>query len=191
MVLPIFYLGNIAYWKKIVSVESIDFQTNAIVPKKSYTNRTIIATANGLQTLSIPILGGRGRKIPFNELEISYAENWVDKHKMALQSAYSKSPFYEFYMPYFEPILDKKSSSLMEFNLAIFKEVYRILKLKSEYNLVQKNEFIQHEFTPNAFDTSITHYPQVFRYKHPFYPDLSILDLLFCIGPKSHDYLSS
>ncbi len=32
-------------------------------------------------------------------------------------------------------------------------------------------------------------YPQTFEHKHGFIPDLSILDLLFNMGPASTDYL--
>jgi WbqC-like protein family len=38
----------------------------------------------------------------------------------------------------------------------------------------------------------VAHFPeyiQVFSDRNPFFPDLSILDLLFCLGPKSVDYL--
>jgi hypothetical protein len=193
--IPLFYFGNIAYWKSIVNSEKIEFQTDFYLPKKSYINRTIIPTANGLQSLSIPIAGGRGAKIKMNEVQISYAENWASKHKMALQSAYSKSPFYEFYMPYFIKILDSKYENLSELNLAIFKENYRILKLELPYEISPR--LVSHEpnylfqFEPNVFDTNLKPYPQVFRYKRDFEPDLSILDLLFCVGNRSSDYLKN
>jgi WbqC-like protein family len=193
MNLPLFYFGNIAYWKSIIQSEKIEISDDFFLPKKSYCNRTIIATANGLQSLSIPIMGGRGIKIKMSEVKISYSENWISKHKMALQSAYSKSPFYEFYMPYFTVILDAQYQNLSELNLAIFKEIYRILKLEIPIEKIEKSTenivsfFNSHE--PNKFDLSLKSYPQVFRYKGDFEPDLSILDLLFCMGNRSLDYL--
>jgi hypothetical protein len=145
--------------------------------------------ANGLQTLTVPLVGGRGSKTLFDELEISYAENWIAKHKMALQSAYAKSPYYEFYMPYFENILDAKPLLLLDLNKAIIKEIVRLLKFKKE--VIESEDMTTINFIPNQFDNSLPEYPQVFRYKSPFQSDLSILDLLFCLGPRSSDYLLS
>jgi hypothetical protein len=145
--------------------------------------------ANGLQTLSVPLIGGRGNKAPFCELEISYAENWVAKHKMALQSSYSKSPFYEYYIPYFELILDAKPHLLLDLNTAILKEILRLLKLNKEVTFSDNVATVN--FVPDQFDRALEDYPQVFRYKFPFQPDLSILDLLFCLGPRAKDYLSA
>ena len=187
---PLFYLGNIAYWKVLCQTEKIVFDIAQPIPKKSYVNRTIILTANGIQALTIPLKGGRGSKSPLSELEISYAEKWIDKHKMALLSAYSKSPFYEYYMPYFERILDSKFEKLVDINYALTKEIHRILKLQSDINLISSDTKLAYHSIPNEFH-SISEYPQVFRYKFPFYPDLSILDLLFNLGPDARTYLTT
>jgi hypothetical protein len=188
-VFPLYYFGNLAYWKAILVENEIVLSTKQRIAKKSYSNRTIILMANGLQTLTVPLVGGRGSKTPFDELEISYAENWIAKHKMALQSAYAKSPYYEFYMPYFENILDAKPLLLQDLNKAIIKEIVRLLKFKKE--VIESEDMATINFIPNQFDNSLSEYPQVFRYKSPFQPDLSILDLLFCLGPRSSDYLLS
>jgi len=188
-VFPLYYFGNLAYWKAILAENEIVLSTKQRIAKKSYSNRTIILMANGLQTLTVPLVGGRGSKTLFDELEISYAENWIAKHKMALQSAYAKSPYYEFYMPYFENILDAKPLLLLDLNKAIIKEIVRLLKFKKE--VIESEDMTTINFIPNQFDNSLPEYPQVFRYKSPFQSDLSILDLLFCLGPRSSDYLLS
>ena len=187
-VFPLYYFGNIAYWQAILAENEIVYATKQSIAKKSYSNRTIILMANGLQTLTVPLIGGRGSKTLFDEIEISYAENWIAKHKMALQSAYAKSPYYEFYIPYFGNILDAKPILLLDLNKAIFKEILRLLKLKKE--VIDSKDMATINFIPSQFDNHLTDYPQVFRYKSPFQPDLSILDLLFCLGPKAIDYLS-
>ena len=187
IVFPLYYFGNIAYWKAILAEDEIVLTTNQRIAKKSYSNRTIIQMANGLQTLSVPLVGGRGSKLPFDEIEISYSENWITKHKMALLSAYSKSHFYEFYMPYFESILEAKPLLLLDLNRRIFNEIWRLLKWKGE--AIESENMATINFVPNQFDEKLPEYLQVFRYKFPFQPDLSILDLLFCLGPKAKDYL--
>lgn len=186
-ILPLYYFGNIAYWKTIFTEEYIQLSIHHTIQKKSYANRSIILSANGLQTLSVPLIGGRGSKIPFDQLEISYAENWVAKHKMALQSAYSKSPYYEYYMPYFEQILDKRHSKLAQLNLELFTEILKRLKHPIHFNETHENP--TENYIPNQFDSRIVEYSQVFGYKFSFQPDLSILDMLFCIGPETKEIL--
>lgn len=185
----LFYFGNVSYWKDLLTENCLEFCINQRLPKKTYANRTIILTANGIQNLSIPLVGGRGSKINFQDIQISYQDNWVSKHKTALKSAYSKSPFYEFYMPYFEPILDSKCPSLFELNSRLFFEILRIFK--NNLNVNWSNEPANSNFIPYAFNTELKSYPQVFRYKYQFHPDLSILDLLFCLGPAAKEYLLS
>lgn len=186
-VFPLYYFGNLAYWKAIVAENEIELATKQSIAKKSFSNRTIILMANGLQNLTVPLIGGRGSKTPFDEIEISYAENWIAKHKMALQSAYSKSPYYEYYMPYFEDIVNVKPLLLLDLNTALFNQILKLLKVKREVILTENIATMT--FIPNQFDTNMSNYPQVFRYKLPFQPDLSILDLLFCLGPRAKDYL--
>ena len=188
-VFPLYYFGNVGYWKTIIVEQGLSFATQRTIPKKSYANRTVILMANGIQTLTVPLIGGRGSHTPYQELEISYAENWMAKHKMALQSAYAKSPYYEYYMPYFELILNTKHSRLAGLNAALFTEMARVLKMKVEWKESERLPSIN--FIPNHFNTKLSEYPQVFRYKFPFHPDLSILDLLFCIGPQANRYLKT
>lgn len=186
---PLFYFGNIAYWKEALQSTNLILDIGFPLPKKSYANRTIILSANGLQTLSIPLIGGRGSKIRYRDVEISYSEKWVEQHKMALISAYSKSPFFEFYAPYFFAILNSKPKFLYELNEQLLREIYRLLKLKLNINYSTSAPFIPQKFIPQQFNDELVVYPQVFRYKFDFYPDLSILDLLFNLGTKSKDYL--
>lgn len=184
-----FYFGNINYWKTIVHFSTIGFNVDIKIPKKSYINRTIIATANGLQTLSIPLQGGRGSFHLYKDIKISYAENWQTKHIMALKSAYSKSPFFEYYGESFVEILSSKKEHLIDLNLSIYTQILKVLKLDQNYTFVNsEDKKILTDNIPNEFKI-IESYPQVFRNKFEFQTDLSILDLIFNLGPKSKEYL--
>ncbi len=190
---PLFYFGNIAYWKELVSKEEIVFSIGSCIPKKSYVNRTVISTANGIQSLSIAIKGGRGTRLPLKEIEISYAENWVAKQKMALQSAYSKSPYYEFYIDRFHGILDQKHTKLYLLNWELILQILKLLKSSQtsfRLNDLDRTPIEYGLYSPTIY-RSMAPYPQVFRNKFDFLPDLSILDLLFNLGPRSLDYLQS
>jgi hypothetical protein len=194
--IPLFYFGPIQYWKDIFQLESIPFYQGSSLPKKSYANRMTISTANGLQNLTVPILGGRGIKIPYSEIEISYTENWISQHKMALQSAYSKSPFYEYYIDAYHHILEKRHSNLTALNSEIFWKTMKFLKGKNGIMPSAVNAdptipdpwSLYEKYQPNLYSATLE-YPQVFRNKFDFQPDLSILDLLFNLGNESFNYL--
>lgn len=181
------YFGNIQFWKQVIKEEFLVFPMSRKLDKKSYANRTIIATANGLQTLSIPLEGGRGSRIVYKEVLISNQENWRAKQLMALQSAYSKSPFYEFYIDSLSKALYSEMDSLSQFNINVFKSVSKILKTEIHFSFDESDQ-IPIAFEPNVF-SEMPHYPQVFRNKFAFQPDLSILDLIFNLGNKSLRYL--
>jgi hypothetical protein len=185
---PLLYFGTVSYWKELLTHERLEFNLSTSVPKKSYLNRCVIATANGLHTLSIPIHGGRGTRQSFRDIEISYAENWMAKHKMALQSAYSKSPFYEFYIDRYEEAISNKYQYLHELNLTLFSVTTSILKASIGVKLVEsklKPDF--DSFSPALFN-EVPEYPQVFRSKYRFQSDLCILDLIFNLGNQSAAY---
>jgi hypothetical protein len=181
------FCGNINFWKQILKQEEVVFSFSRKLDKKSYTNRTLIATANGIQILSIPLEGGRGSRIPYCDVLMSNQENWRAKHLMALQSAYSKSPFYEFYIDKITKVYISNNRSLQEFNLELFNTILKILKVEIKMKL-DESASIPISFEPNIYE-SLPTYPQVFRNKYEFQSDLSILDLIFNMGNKSLRYL--
>jgi hypothetical protein len=181
------FCGNINFWKQILKQEEVVFSFSRKLDKKSYTNRTLIATANGIQTLSIPLEGGRGSRIPYCDILMSNQENWRAKHLMALQSAYSKSPFYEFYIDKIAKVYASNHPLLQEFNLELFNTISKILKVEIVIK-TEESTSIPISFEPNIYEP-MPSYPQVFRNKYAFQPDLSILDLIFNLGNKSLNYL--
>lgn len=181
------FCGNINFWKQILIQEEVVFSFSRKLDKKSYANRTLIATANGIQTLSIPLEGGRGSRIPYCDVLMSNQENWRAKHLMALQSAYSKSPFYEFYIDKIAKVYASNHPSLQEFNFELFNTISKILKVEIHIK-VEESKSIPISFEPNVFEY-LPSYPQVFRNKYEFQSDLSILDLIFNMGNRSLKYL--
>lgn len=181
------FCGNINFWKEILKQQEVVFSFSRKLDKKSYTNRTLIATANGIQTLSIPLEGGRGSRIPYCDILMSNQENWRAKHLMALQSAYSKSPFYEFYIDKITKVYASNHPTLQEFNFELFNTISKILKVEI-HTKVDESMSIPISFEPNVYE-SLPSYPQVFRNKYKFQSDLSILDLIFNMGNKSLNYL--
>ena len=189
------YFGPISYWKQIINSNILwDVHQNYV--KQSYRNRTFIHSANGLHKLTIPVKHSK-IKFPMLNAEIDNKIAWQKNHWRSIQTAYSSSPFFEFYKDSLEQVYNKKYTYLVKFNFDMIKLVFEWLdiefklKLSKEYKVVyddsldlrKKIENQKHSISKNKI------YNQVFFEKNGFLNDLSIIDLIFNEGPNSLSYL--
>lgn len=163
--------------------------------KQSYRNRTNIYSPHGIQSLVIPIL--RPYNIPIREVKIEYKTPWQRNHWRSISTAYNRSPYFEFYQDYFSPFYAKETMFLFDFNLEMIQLMMNLLKLsktlplQSEMKANDPNRmFIETHLSPKI-ESSLNYnsYSQVFNQKHGFIKNLSIIDLLFNLGPHSLDYI--
>ena len=90
--------------------------------KQSYRNRCRFYGAEGVQTLSFPILHEGGtHKQPITEIKIDYKTPWVQQHERAIVSAYGTSAYFEYYQDELFAILETKYEKLFDLNLALLK----------------------------------------------------------------------
>ncbi len=166
--------------------------------KMSFRNRCIIAGAQGVISLSIPLQDGRNQNIPVNEVLISDKENWQARHFKSMQSAYKRSPFFEFYEQELSGIYQKPYSRLVDWNLHCLNWIKAKLGWSAEIRFTEtvvpfreagyddrRNLFLPknyHRWNP-------VKYRQVFEERTGFFPNLSILDLLFNTGNEAPELL--
>lgn len=143
-------------------------------------NRYNIAGPNNIQTLTVPITQD-DKHNPITQVRINYNENWIRDHKHAWQTAYGKSPFFEYYDYRFWSILDAQPVMLADliypWNQLLFAQL-GLIPFASTSTEIQQN-IIQ-----------IKPYPQVFDLKFGFRSEVSGIDLLFNQGPLAQEYLS-
>ena len=197
------YFPPIEYFRVIARVGNVFLEANETFQKQTYRNRCKILAADGVLSLSIPLIKGEDRAIA--SMKIDYSKPWLQQHKRALISAYNSSPFFEYYQDDIFEILDRKYETLFQLNCAILDKMLRLLGLKN--NLTMTTEYLQ-EYPEGVVDLRNTIHPkkksneplaapnikysdyyQVFIEKYGFVDDLSILDLLFNEGPNSISYL--
>ena len=196
------YFGPIQWYQKLYRYDHCLIEQCDSFQKQTYRNRCVIATANGTQALTVPIIHN-GELV--KDLRISDHNQWRRVHWNALQSAYSESPFFEYYADDLHPFFEQKYDFLLDFNEAIRQKICELIDIHPHV-----------EYTTNYHPSPITHHPspitdfrdvisakhpqpdaeytpkeywQVFQHKHGFLPNLSILDLLFNMGPESIFYL--
>ena len=201
------YFGPIQWYQKLYRYDHCMIEQYDSFQKQTYRNRCVIATANGTQALTVPIEHSplTPHLSPLvKDLRISDHNQWRRVHWNALQSAYSESPFFEYYADDLRPFFEQKYNYLIDFNEAIRQKVCELIDIHPQITYTTEyTSDIQHqtsdivdfrdvinakhpqpdaEFTPKD-------YWQVFQHKHGFLPNLSILDLLFNMGPESIFYL--
>ncbi len=191
---PIIYFSHIIQSSEVIIEKEENFQ------KQTYRNRCVILGANGTLNLTVPVQHDEP-KIKISRLKISYHSHWQLVHFRAIESAYRNSPFYEYYIDEFSPFFQKQFSSLFEFNSAILNVCLCLLNYKGKVTFtdefLKEDKDVENDFrfslSPKiaADNYAFPEYHQVFIEKFGFIPNLSILDLIFNLGPESGDYLKS
>jgi hypothetical protein len=105
----------VQYFSKLVRFEKIYLEQFENFTKQTYRNRYEILGANGVISLIVPVVKGRGRKIKIRDLRISYDTGWQRNHWRTIFSAYNSSPFFEFYMDDIQPLFEKPYKFLFDF----------------------------------------------------------------------------
>lgn len=188
------YLPPVSWMKEAMHAKSVLIEAYETYPKQSYRNRCRIGTANGIQSLSIPVNKPNGRNTITKDIEIFYGESWQRLHWRSIHAAYSNSPYYLYYQDELIKFYEKKYRFLIDFNLEILNAILNMMKLQFEIELTK--EFIhqpsdikdlRNNFSPkNPIDPhQFTSYHQVFEDRHGFMADLSVIDLLFNEGPAA------
>ena len=188
------YLAPVSYYTQLLGHDRVLIEQCENYLKQTYRNRALIATASGVMPLTIPVEHHGGEKVLVRDLRLSDHGNWRHLHWQALQTAYDKSPFFEYYADDFRPFYEEKITPfLLDFNIRLQTLICSLLNLSAEPQLTQQYEkngdFIDLRYDISPKKPCIVAHPepyyQVFSRQHGFLPDLSIVDLLFNMGPEA------
>lgn len=203
---PVFtlhYLPCIAWFQHALKFEEIQIEAFENYQKQTYRTRCRVLSANGVQVLNIPVKQISGEKTIISKIQIDEEMDFRKQHWQTMISAYGKSAYFLYYRDAFEAYFEKEESNLFEFNLGLVKLVLKCLKLNLsientfEYNknlaedLDYRNRFSAKKNNPENELLINKKYWQVFEEKFGFTPNLSILDLLFNLGPDAKGVLRS
>lgn len=170
--------------------------------KQTYRNRCIIAGANSCLGLSVPVIKESGSKTQIKDVSISYQEDWQKRHWRAIESAYNNSPYFLYYKDQFLPFYNNRFVNLLEYNFLLIDKILFLMGIERrilttpEYSAHYEDAIdLRYTLSPKKSKHGVDKemrfppYTQVFSKKHGFIPNLSIIDLLFNVGPEAFDYL--
>ena len=192
------YFGPIQWYQKLYRADEAWIEQHEHFVKQTYRSRCIIATTQGTQALTVPVERDILKSQAIKDIRISDHGNWRHLHWNALQSAYGESPFFEYYEDDLHPFFEKRWTFLFDFNEAIREKLCELLDISPVVRFTEKyvsdhasdyREAINPKHPAPDPDFQPRRYYQVYEAKHGFLPNLSIVDLLFNMGPESVFYL--
>ena len=190
------YLPPAFYFRLIRDAETIFIEGEENYIKQTYRNRCRILSTGGVLNLTVPVTKGGKLKIKVKDIRIDWSKRWQQVHLGAITSAYGRSPFFMYYSDYLFSIIKKKHGFLLDLNHELLMECLRILSIEKFINYTSSFEAPgtdpgdqRYSISPsNGPELSSPPYIQVFG-NEGFVPGLSILDLIFNLGPDASGYL--
>lgn len=192
------YLAPVEYYTKLYAYDKIYVERFDHYMKQTYRNRCVIASASGPLTLTIPTEKSEDLKCLMKDVRISDHGNWRHVHWNAFVAGYKHSPFFDYYADEFHAFFERKYEFLYDFNMELCRWVCEQIDLQpcmmptDDYDAEPENieDFREriHPKKPYAeYDPQFVPQPyyQVFDAQNGFIPNLSIVDLLFNMGPES------
>jgi len=169
--------------------------------KQSYRNRCYINTAQGLEMLIVPLTSKHGNVI-IKDIRIDYSKKWQNNHWRTIESAYRKAPYYEYYADDLSNILYGNHDFLFDLNFDLLSFCLKSIRFAPSLSVSVSYEKVP---PPYVFDLrshinpkkpvsdrefyQSASYHQVFG--SGFVGNLSLIDLLFCEGPRSASLLQA
>ena len=205
---PSCYLAPIPFFSAMLKDDNVMVEQYDNYIKQTFRNRCIIAGPNGTQTLTIPVEKSTNHKCLMKDLRISDHGNWRHLHWNALESSYGKSPFFEYYADDLRPFYERKWEFLVDYNEEMQNVILQLLDIEIHTRrtdrYIKPSEAEIHDSKvldlrplaePSLLNETIHDslmlkgctqpYYQVFAPRHGFIPNLSIVDLLFNMGPEA------
>jgi WbqC-like protein family len=200
LLIDLHYLPSLEYFCAIHSFEELILEKHEHFVKQSFRNRCYINTSQGRQMLIVPVTEKHG-KVSVQEIKIDYQQKWKNNHWRAIESAYRKAPYFEFYSDELRGILDKNHELLFHLNKDLLSFCLKSVGVKatlSETVSFEKeiNEIfdLRSQITPKIPYTNRSFYhPKPYQqvFGNAFVENLSLLDLLFCEGPNSLRFIKT
>jgi len=202
VLLSIAYLPPVSWMAVALQYGRIDLEVHETYPKQTFRNRCNIATASGILSLTVPVTRINGNHTKTCDIHIDNSKNWQLLHWRSIITAYNKTPYFLYYRDLIEPLFFRKHKLLVDFNKELLNCVLSAMKINTielipttEYNIKPDSIDLRNSFHPKYplrdISCQLPRYMQAFEEIHGYLPDLSIIDILFNLGPDTLPYLQS
>ncbi len=197
ILLSVAYLPPIS-WFSLLLKYPVLIEKHETYLRQSYRNRCLIYSERGILPLSVPVTRPNGNHSLTSAVQIYNNGKWYLKHWRAIRSAYENSPYFLYYKDDLKPFYNGSFDHLFQFDMQLIEKLCVLMEIHPQINFTKTFEKepadsldLRDAFSPKRISSfSQPEYMQVFADRHGFIPGLSVLDLLFNLGPGSKKYLA-
>lgn len=192
------YLPSAAWFAAALGAGGSVIEAHEHYQKQTFRNRALILTAQGAKVLTVPVRGGASQeKKLVTAIEIDYSHEWILPHWRTLQTAYNRSPYFLYYADGLHQALSRRPTTLWELNISLLELLRRWIAPDLPVAFTESWQptypppvrDCRNYFSPGAAPDRmrVPPYPQAFG--SAFVGGLSVLDLLFALGPGTATFL--
>ncbi|MFZ4520641.1 MAG: WbqC family protein [Bacteroidales bacterium] len=192
------YFPSVRYMAEAFRSDGIAIEVFETYTKQTCRNHCLIYGPNGKHLLSIPVIRPNGNHTITRDVLISTHHSWQKNHWRSIETAYNNSPFFLYYKDNLASFFNKEYKFLIDLNIDILLVLMKLLqcskptRFTGHYEKTPGGVTDLRSVTGSKHDINLASYPpynQVFTPQHGFLPGLTILDLLFNLGPETSWYL--
>jgi hypothetical protein len=191
------YLPPVEYFSLVSCADEIIVEKEENYLKQTFRNRCYILSAHGPQLLSVPVYLGSVHKTLIKDIRIDYSKRWQQVHLRAMIASYNSSAYFEFYFEKIKNVISANHEFLFDLNMELTRIIFEMLYIKKSLSLTASFEPVvngtwdyRYRITPKKKSVfSEKKYRQVFEINGGFVSRLSIIDLIFNMGPEACNYL--
>lgn len=201
------YFGTVEYFATMGACNKVIIADDALYDKRQKeAHRCEIADTHGIKQLTVPVCKPHGVKMAkWNQVQLSDHGAYWHVHRVTLESAYGRTPFFEFYiddlMEFLCPEVLASYPTVGALDVASTRILVNLLQLPAKVmassectpddmdkasSSVKELNALMHGVHRAAYSSP---YYQVRQQSQGFLPNLSVLDLLFNMGPEAPLYL--
>ena len=174
------YLPSLSWIVTAMSNHDLVISNSEVFKKSEYRNRCDVASSTGISQLIIPLKKWKKEKTTIDSILISYDTDWQKNHWQSIQSYYGQASYFIYYKDDLQKIFESKFETLIDFNDALLNLIFKYLK--HPFSITYTNRPSDQSMNEKI---NFPVYYQTFSLKNGFIPNLSIIDLIFNLGPNS------
>ncbi len=178
------YFGSVAYYATMAAYRNVVVDKNLRYDKRfKSVHRCEIADTRGRLMLTVPVSKNSPRR--WAEATVSDHGGWWDVHRVSLESAYGRTPYFEYYVDRFLPFVRDTSEPIVNIDCNIDAVVRRTLGIECDVEYATGNMEATDDYRKGVYPAENVPYYQVRADRLGFISGLSILDLIFNMGPEA------
>ncbi len=124
------YLPWKGYFDLIASVDEFVLFDDFQYTRRSWRNRNLIKTPQGVQWLTVPVVASPQRSTKISDVRLA-SSIWAEQHLKTLRMAYRRAPYFAEIIKMMEEVVSARPTRLSELNIALIRRICAYLGIST------------------------------------------------------------